>query len=213
MTPEEEIAALRAENARQRDQIALLVARVRELEARLAKDSHNSGKPPSSDGVARKTKSLRRRSGKQPGGQLGHRGETLRLVATPDAVVEHRPSVCARCQAPLDELDEAAVVGHERRQVRELPALRLVVQEHRALHVRCPHCQAITVGLFPRQAASRAQYGPRLRALAVYLVEQQFVPYGRVCELFADLFGASLSLGTWYPYRFLRSVRIARNGE
>src|SRR5215831_4388049 len=104
MTPEEEIAALRAENARQREQIALLVARVQELEARLAKDSHNSGKPPSSDGlgrVARKTKSLRRTSGKKAGGQLGHRGETLRLVATRDTIVEHRPAVCAACQAPL----------------------------------------------------------------------------------------------------------------
>ena len=64
-----------------------LATRVQELEARLAKDSHNRSKPPSSDGLARKTKRLRRRSGKEPGGQLGHRGETLRLVATPDAVV------------------------------------------------------------------------------------------------------------------------------
>src|SRR6266851_3195202 len=124
----------------------------------------------------------------------GHRGETLRLVATPDTVVEHRPTVCARCQAPLDELDDAAVELRERRQVCELPTLRLVVQEHRALHLRCPRCQAVTVGTFPAEAPSRAQYGPRLRALAVYLVEQQFVPYARVRELFADLFGASLSL-------------------
>src|SRR5260370_35787315 len=84
MTTEEEITALRAENARQREQIAALLGRVQELEGRLAKDSHTSGKPPSSDGLARKadrTKSLRRRSGKPSGGQLGHRGETLRLGA------------------------------------------------------------------------------------------------------------------------------------
>lgn len=200
MTHEDERAILIAENARQREQIAELVAqnaalgvRIQELEARLAKDSHNSSKPPSSDGLARKTKSLRRRSGKKPGGQLGHPGETLRLVAMPDAVVEHRPRICATCQAPLDE---AIVVLGERRQVYELPALRLVVQEHRALHVRCPHCQAVSVGTFPPAAPSRAQYGPRLRALAVYLVEQQFVPYGRVRELLADLFGVSLSVGT-----------------
>src|SRR5260370_42084665 len=105
MSNEDAGAILIAENARQREQIAELVAqnaalaaRIQELEARLAKDSHNSSKPPSSDGLARKTKSLRRRSGKKPGGQLGHRGETLRLVATPDAVVEHRPRVCDACQ-------------------------------------------------------------------------------------------------------------------
>src|SRR5258706_14929949 len=194
MTPEEEIAALRAENARQRDQIALLVARVKELEARLAKDSHNSGKPPSSDGLGRKTKSLRRRSGKQPGGQLGHRGETLHLVATPNAVLEHRPAVCAQCQASLDAA--AVVVLRERRQVQDLPRVRLGVTEHQALHVRCPACQAVSVGAFPVEGPSRGQYGTRLPAFAVYLLQQQFVPYGRVRELLADLAGASLSLGT-----------------
>jgi transposase len=95
MTPDERIAELEAENARQREQIAALLERVQELEARLAKDSHNSNKPPASDPLGRKRpRSQRRRSGQKPGGQLGHRGETLPLVATPDEVVEHRPSVC-----------------------------------------------------------------------------------------------------------------------
>jgi len=196
MTPDEEIVALRAENARQREQIAALLERVQELEGRLAKDSHNSGKPPSSDGLARKanrTKSLRRRSGKPSGGQLGHRGETLRLVAVPDAVIEHRPTVCSACHSVLDH---APVVLRERRQVREVPAVRLVVHEHQALHVRCPACQAVSVGTFPAEAPSRAQYGPRLRALCVYLVEQQLVPYARVRELLGDVFGARVSEGT-----------------
>ena len=193
MTPEEEIALLRAENGTLREQVTALVVRVQELEARLAKDSHNSGKPPSSDGLGRKTRSLRRKSGKKPGGQVGHRGETLHLVATPDAVVEHRPAVCDACQAALDD---APVVLRERRQVHELPPLRLVVCEHQALHVRCSACQAVNVGAFPSAVPSRAQYGPRLRALVVYLVEQQLVPYSRVRDLLADLFGAQLSLGT-----------------
>jgi len=177
-----------------REQVELLASRVQELEARLAKDSHNSSKPPSSDGLARKTKSLRRRSGKKPGGQLGHRGETLRLVATPDAVVEHRPALCSGCQTPLPQ--EATVVARERRQVHELPPIRLVVTEHQALHVRCPACQRVTAAAFPAEVPSRAQYGPRLRALAVYLVQQQLVPYGRVRELVGDLLGAELSAGT-----------------
>src|SRR5260221_8120698 len=128
MTPAKKIAELEAMGEQQREQIAALLERVPELEARLAKDSHNSGKPPSSDGLARKTKSLRRRSGKKPGGQLGHRGETLRLVATPDAVVEHQPLVCDACQGSLDD---APGVGHERRQVGGLPPLPLVVQDPR----------------------------------------------------------------------------------
>jgi transposase len=197
MTPAARIAELEALVEQQREQIAALLERVHDLEARLAKDSHNSGKPPSSDGlgrVARKTKSLRKRSDKKPGGQLGHRGKTLRLVATPDVVVERRPAVCAGCQAPLAA--DALVVLRERRQVQDLPPLRLVVREHQALHVRCPACQAVTVGALPAEAPSRAQYGPHLRALVVYLIEQQLVPYGRVRELLADLFGASLSLGT-----------------
>ena len=108
MTPDERISELEIVVADQRQQLhasltlnAVLQARVEELEARLAKDSHNSSKPPSSDGLARKTKSLRRRSGNKPGGQIGHRGETLRLVATPDEVVEHRPAICVGCQTPL----------------------------------------------------------------------------------------------------------------
>jgi transposase len=92
MTPEARIAELEAVVAHQREQIATLLGRLRELEARQAKDSHNSSKPPSSDGLGRKTRSLRKKSGKKPGGQIGHRGETLHLVATPDAVLEHRAS-------------------------------------------------------------------------------------------------------------------------
>src|SRR6478752_2783888 len=135
MTPEEEITELKGENAALREQVRALLVRVQEPEARLAKDSHNSSKPPSSDGLKRKTKSLRTRSGKKPGGQLGHRGETLRLVALPDEVVEHRPSHCPQCQTPLVN---AEVVLRERRQVHELPtAVRLHITEHQALHRRC----------------------------------------------------------------------------
>jgi transposase len=135
-----------------------------------------------------------RRSGKQPGGQLGHRGEPLRLVAPPDELVEQRPAVCTTCATPLAAT--APVAGYERRQVHEVPPVRLLVREHRALHVRCPACAAMNVGTFPAEAPSRAQYGPRLRALAVYVVEQQLIPYARVRELCAELVGAPVSLGT-----------------
>ena len=206
MSDQERIAELEAENAQQREQIAMLLERVRDLEARLAKDSHNSSKPPSSDGLKRqlpRTRSLRRKTGKKPGGQLGHPGETLHLVAEPDVVVAHRPAVCSACQMSLEGGEAGAategtteVVACERRQVQDLPPIRLRVTEHQALSVRCPACQQITAGAFPPEAPSRAQYGPRLRSLAVYLVAQQFVPYARARDLLADLTGARLSVGT-----------------
>jgi len=95
---------------------------------------------------------------------------------------------------PLDET--APVAGYERRQVHELPPVRLLIREHRALQVRCRSCAQVSVGSFPAEAPSRAQYGPRLRALAVYLVEQQLIPYARVRELLGDLLGAHISVGT-----------------
>src|SRR5260370_12262876 len=128
-------AAIEAENSELRHKLgaalaqnALLLERVQELEARLAKDSHNSSKPPSSDGLARKTKSLRKRSGKKPGGQPGHRGHQVRLVATPDTVVVHRPERCGTCQQALPE-DAPGWVA--RPQVHELPTVSVPITAHR----------------------------------------------------------------------------------
>jgi transposase len=149
MTPDEEIAALKAETSALREQVQALLAEVQELKERLAsalKDSHNSSKPPSSDGLRRKPKSLREKSGKQRGGQPGHRGHHVSLVATPDVVETQRPRQCSACQR---ELPSAAPSWMERRQVSELPPLRLRVTEHRLEHVRCPACGATTVAEAP----------------------------------------------------------------
>jgi transposase len=86
-------------------------------------------RPPATDWraeLARRTKSLRKKSGKKAGGQLGHRGETLHLVATPDEIVEQRPAVCAHCQTPLAE---EPVLLRERRQGQEVQVVRLQVSE------------------------------------------------------------------------------------
>lgn len=101
-----EVSELRAENA--------------ELRGRLGTDSHNSSKPPSSDGPGSKPhpKSSRVVSGRKPGGQPGHVGQTLRQVETPDVMVVHPPNACRGCGQGLDE---ASVVRRERRQVLELP--------------------------------------------------------------------------------------------
>jgi transposase len=193
MTPEEEIAALRAENAALREQVQGLLAEVKALKQQRAKDSHNSSKPPSSDGLARKTKSLRKKSGKKPGGQPGHAGHRVSLVAHPDEVVVHGPARCAGCE---QKLPADALRWTERRQVQELPPVRLTVTEHQILHVRCPRCGVTTAAQAPATVTAPRQYGPRLRAVAAYLVQQQFVPYARVRDLLADVFGAALSVGT-----------------
>ena len=118
----------------------------------------------------------------------------MHLVAVPDEVVEHRPRHCLQCQTPLSDPD---VVLRERRQVHELPpAVRLQITEHQALHVRCPSCAHISVGVFPAEAPSRAQYGTQIRAVAVYLVEQQHLPLGRVQQLLSDLWRLQLGRGT-----------------
>ena len=183
MNAEETIAALRAELAAAKetiaaltDQVATLLERVKGLEGQRATDSHNSSKPPSSDGPARILRSLRGTSGKKPGGQPGHRGAHLRLVDTPDHIVVRRPLVCPVCAASLaaEEVD-----GMKRRQVVEAPPVRARVTEYQGLRVRCPHCQTAVTGTFPAAVSAPVQYGPRLRALTVYLTHQQLLPYGR----------------------------------
>lgn len=195
MTPEEsaEFRRLEAENATLREQLAAGLAELQDLKGRLAKDSHNSSKPPSSDGLARRTRSLRLKSGKPPGGQPGHRGTTLPLVATPDRVVVHRPVACSHCQRPLADLAAERV---ERRQVHDLPPVRLVVTEHRAERVRCPSCRRLTQVAFPVGVEAPVQYGPGVRALAVYLSQQQLLPFARVRAVLTEVVGCPLSVGT-----------------
>ncbi len=201
MSDHERIAQLEAENALLRQalqasqtSISRLEARIRELEARLAKDSQNSSKPPSSDGLQRRPRPLRPASGKRPGGQRGHVGHTLALVTVPDAVVRHAPARCAQCQASLEGLAGMLV---ERRQVHDLPARRLLeVTEHQVEARYCPACGALTRGVFPDEVAAPVQYGPRVRAAAVYLNQYQLIPEERTSEALADLFGAAVSDGT-----------------
>jgi transposase len=200
MTDQERIAQLEAENvakerciAHLREQVAALEAQVQHLLRRVAKDSHNSSKPPSSDGLSRRPHRQRVRSGRKPGGQPGHPGQTLAQVAVPDIQVSHRPDVCSACQCPL-EAGAGLVV--ERRQVQDVPPLKLIVTEHQVEAVRCPRCQHVTRGTFPPEVSAPAQYGQGVRALAVYLNQYQLVPEARTCETMTDLLGCSLSDGT-----------------
>src|SRR5215213_7521997 len=165
-----------------------------ELEALVTRDSHNSSRPPSTDPPwAKRTKSLRRPSGKRPGGQAGHRGQTLRLSARPDRVVEHRPRECHSCHA---RLDSAQVLGHRRQQVVEIVPARLKVTEHRLTVVRCRACGKRTRGEFPGAVRSGVQYGSGVKARVLYFQQYQLLPYQRTSEAMRDLFGCWLSAGT-----------------
>ena len=143
---QKENGQLRAENQQLREQVEQLGTRLHELEGRVAKDSHNSSKPPSTDGYAKKTRSLRKSSGKKPGGQEGHAGSTRHFVEIPDEIIMVRPEKCAHCQASLQELPAE---GYERRQRVDLPEIKAQVTEYQALDVRCPGCQHVTRGTFP----------------------------------------------------------------
>ena len=176
-------------------QVAGLIARLEQLEARLNKDSHNSHQPPSRDGPAKRPRprSLRKRSGKPSGGQPGHPGVTRSLVDDPGTVVPHWPTVCAGCGAGLETAPE---IKRERRQVIEIPKPHPEVTEHQAAHKVCPLCQTVTAGSFPPEVTQPVQYGPRTKAAAVYLQTYQLLPYERTAETLADLFGVCLSEGT-----------------
>ncbi len=173
----------------------MLAARVKELEGQLAKNSRNSSKPPSSDTVAPKPKSLRRKSGRKPGGQVGHPGKTLLWVDGPDEVVTHKPEECERCGTSLTGVEASAC---ERRQVTELPQMRLEVVEHPAECKECRGCGHSTTAAFPPGVESKVRYGPRIKGLGVYLMQYQLLPYERTTELLGDLFDASPSTGTLY---------------
>lgn len=186
-------------------QIEALSARVKELEDRLNTDSHNSSKPPSSDGF-HKPKSQRRPNGNKPGGQKGHPGRNLSFSEAPDEIVVHSPSACACCGLLLEEVPGSEV---ERRQVVDLPPLSLVTTEHRVQKKVCPGCGCETIASFPEEAQTRVQYGPRLKALGVYLLDHHLLPYQRIAQLFADLFDASFSAGTLFAAQQQVSERLA----
>src|SRR5258706_1176997 len=207
---EQEHAELRAQLAEAYQQISQLAERLQRVEGQLAKDSHNSSKPPSSDGPGRKPWRQRQRSEKPTGGQPGHTGGTLMPVASPDEVVHHRPVVCAHCQQSLEGVAGQLKV---RRQVFDLPEIRLVVREHQVEEVCCPACQQVSRASFPQGVEAPVQYGPKVRALAVYLHEYQLVPLARVSELLADLCACEVSEGAVLRWVECAAQRLAPTVE
>lgn len=176
------------------DNFKVLAARMQALEDRIAKNSSNSGKPPSSDGLNKPSpKSLRKRHGRKSGGQAGHAGHTLKTVEHPDREEVHRVSRCHYCQRSLEAVEAS---GIEKRQVFDLPKVHIEVTEHKAEIKCCPYCGEISKSDFPEGVTQPVQYGPEIKAQAVYFNQYQLLPLERTGEVFEELYGQALSEGT-----------------
>jgi transposase len=160
--------------------------------ASVMKNSQNSSLPPSTD-RHKKTISLREKSGKHVGGQVGHHGTTLGFVNKPDRLIIHSPEACEFCGSSLSNSKPA---GNERRQVHDLPPQKMKVTEHQAQTKVCGRCGTMSKGKFPIGVNAPVQYGAGVRAVAAYLMGYQLIPYDRCAGAMNDLFDCQISAGT-----------------
>lgn len=191
-------ARLVEENRRQAERIVVLEQRVEALERRLALNSNNSSKPPSSDGPSKprvkRTKSQRRKSGRKPGGQPGHKGTTLLQVDDPDEIVDHYPQTCPDCR---NDLSHCSSQGFVARQVFDLPPPPpLTVTEHRAHKYLCPICGKLARGTFPKDVTAPVQYGGRVAAMASYLQTHHCIPDDRLSQMLSTLCDVRIAAAT-----------------
>jgi transposase len=176
--------------------VELLTKEIEQLNNRLAKyehkkNSNNSSIPPSKDENRPKRTSLREKSGLKPGGQKGRKGNTLRMVETPDFIQKHKPCYCNCCGESLDNI-HADFSG--KRQVYDIPPIEIKVTEHQVYtkHCKCGH---VNQGTYPQTANAPVSYGSNIESLIGYFHTRQYIPFKRMKEIFSDVFHAPISEG------------------
>ena len=171
--------------------VETMAVEITELKARLNKDSHNSSKPPSSDGYKKPAPKSAREKGVNPkGGKPGHNGGTLRFAKATEPPIIHEPISQCECGCSLEN---AEAIGVEIRQVHDIPPQKLIVTDHQCISKRCPECGKIHRGAFPEGITQPVQYGEAIKALIVYLTIQNLIPLRRASQIMRDLFGSSIS--------------------
>ena len=179
--------------------------RIEDLEARLAKyeapdkNSGNSSTPPSKESIKdeaiRRTKTLRKPTGRTPGGQKGHEGSTLKMTQTPDETEDVSANYCTRCGESLEDCER--ILDYVT-QVVSIPELKPIVREIRHYITVCKNCGERIQSHAPRKRGSNAVvYDATVKSLVVYLSVVMFLPYGRIGSFFKEVFGLSISQGSF----------------
>ena len=179
--------------------VDILTKEVQRLNKRLEKyehpkNSNNSSIPPSKDENRPKLQNLREKSGLKPGGQKGRKGNTLKMVEAPDFIQKHYAHYCSCCG---EELDSVIPEYSGRRQVHDIPEIRVKVTEHQIYSKQCK-CGHINKGTFPQEANAPVSYGNNIESLIAYFHTRQYIPFKRMQEIFSDVFNAQISDGGIY---------------
>jgi len=177
-----------------------LMAQIKELqneirllkEQLVAKNSGNSSRPPSTEIVPpKRTVSLRRATGRKPGGQPGHKGNNLEMVPVPDVIDKRIPKYCNGCGTDLSGIT-AVPLG--KRQLIDIPPIAPIMTEQRIYGRTCT-CGRTTQGEYSNNANAPVGYGENIESMAAYLHARQYLPVDRMKELFKDILGTSISTG------------------
>lgn len=165
----------------------------KELEDRksavVPKDSTNSSMPPSKN-LVRRTRSLRKKSGKKSGGQPGHAGQHRQWNPNPDKRVVIQDEHCATCGASLSQIE--GTVGRRAQQV-DLPPITPITTQYEQI-VKICSCGHISSRELP--VDGHVAIGPRMSALMTYFNVAHAFPYDRLSQVSKDLLGFAISEGT-----------------